>query len=1054
MFKKIIGAIFCVAFTSIASAQDNYFLLNPTLSPDANTIVFSYDGDLWKVPAQGGEAIRLTAMDGEETLPRISPDGKWLAFSATQYGNQDIYLMPMGGGKIKQLTYHDGTDDVDSWSWDSEHIYFTSSRSNRFTGYQVSIKGDTPKKLFDHYFNNMHNIAAHPTTGELFFNESWESKFFTHRKRYKGAYNPDIKSYNPVTDEYKEYTHYNGKDMWATLDQKGALYFASDEANGEYNLYTFKEGTKTALTSFETSIGRPQVSANGEALVFSKDYQIFLYNVQSNSTVKVPIQLVKNNTLSKTQDFNVKGKITNYTVSPDNKKLAFISRGELFVSDIKGKFIQQIKTKSGERVTEIAWLKDNKTLLYNRTYKGYSNIFSILADGKGTEKQHTKELRNNVNIELDADLEKALYISGRDELRVLDLKNYKSEVVVKDEFWALYAPQPHFSPNGSHIVYSAIRNFERDLFVIRLADKKIINLTQTGVSEVNPVWSPDGKYIYFASNLTKPGYPYGLRESRIYRMALDKYEEPYALDKYAELFKEEEPEDKDDEKDKKKDKKEDEKEEKKTPITIKINEKGLMDRLERISPSFGRQNNPHIIFKDETTHVVYLSNHDQGKTKLWKTSIKPFEKNKTEKIVDENTNSYYIVAAKDKHYILMKGAIHTLDIEKNSTEKIEMDYTFRRNLSEEFIQMFHEAWAGFEENFYDADFHGEDWTALRDKYAEYLPYLTNRSQLRLLFNDMLGELNTSHFGFNSNGKEETRFHKSRTLATGIKFSEDNPYVVQGIIADGPADISGKNIRKGDVLVAVNGVKITPDNNRESYFMQPSLDKELQLTFKRNNKPVILSFHPISSGNQRTLLYDEWIDHNQAYVDQKSDKKVAYIHMKNMGHNSLENFKREMVSEANNRKALILDLRYNTGGNVHDEVLQFLSQKPYLNWKYREGQLASQPNFTPAAKPIIILINEQSLSDAEMTSAGFKALGLGKLIGTETYRWIVFTSGNRLVDGSSYRLPSWGCYTLDGKNLEKEGVAPDIHVDKNFEDRIKGRQPQLDSALSEITKQLN
>jgi tricorn protease len=236
-------------------------------------------------------------------------------------------------------------------------------------------------------------------------------------------------------------------------------------------------------------------------------------------------------------------------------------------------------------------------------------------------------------------------------------------------------------------------------------------------------------------------------------------------------------------------------------------------------------------------------------------------------------------------------------------------------------------------------------------------------------------------------------------------------------------------------------------------VKPSLDDELTLTFKRGATTYNVKLSPESSGSVNSKAYDEWIAVNQKIVDDKSKKRIAYAYMKNMGGGELEKFLIDMTSEAYHRDALILDLRYNTGGNVHDKVLQFLSQKPYLQWKYREGALTVQPNFTPAGKPIVLLVNEQSLSDAEMTAAGFKQLGLGKIIGTETYRWIIFTSGKGLVDGSFYRLPAWGCYTLDGKNIEKEGVTPDIFVPMNFKDRLENRDPQLDRAIEEIMKEL-
>lgn len=258
---------------------------------------------------------------------------------------------------------------------------------------------------------------------------------------------------------------------------------------------------------------------------------------------------------------------------------------------------------------------------------------------------------------------------------------------------------------------------------------------------------------------------------------------------------------------------------------------------------------------------------------------------------------------------------------------------------------------------------------------------------------------------------------------------------------------------GDVLTEVNGIKVDEKIDRDYYFSKPSLDQEMTLTFDRKGKQVFVNLHPESAGTLRGNLYDEWISDNRKNVDKWGNNRIAYSYMKNMSGGELETFLLDMVAQEENKDAIILDLRYNTGGNVHDEVLKFLSQRPYLQWKYRGGKLAPQSNFGPAVKPIVLLINEQSLSDAEMTAAGFKQLKLGKIIGTETYRWIIFTSAKSLVDGSSYRLPSWGCYTMDGKNLESEGVKPDIFVKNTFEDRLAGKDPQLERAVAEILKDL-
>ena len=1037
--KKIVFTLLSAFAISQVSAQEKvYFTSTPSLSPDAKTVYFSYDGDIWSTDINGGNASRIIALEGEEINPRVSPDGKWLAFSSNQYGNYDIYVMPINGGKIKQLTFHQAKDEVESWSWDSKSIYFTSNQNNGFGSFKIDLDGKTPEALFTNYFNTTNGLVETPQ-GEYIFTNSSESASQVTRKRYKGENNPDLLGYNPTTKSYKQYTDYNGKDFNPTVDKNGIIYFISDENNGEYNLYQLANGKKEALTKFETSIKKPFVSADGSKVVFEKDYQLFVYDVKAKTSKPLTINVNSNKSLEKEQNFEVENNIDYFDISPDGKKMAFVSRGIIFVSDNEGKFVNQI-SDGKERVLEVKWLKDNKNLIFNQTYKGYQNWFKISADGKGKVEQLTSDLRNNRDITFNNDLSQAVYLSGRDEVRLLDLKSLKSSTIVKDEIWAFQNSKPSFSPNDEYVLFSAKRNFELDIFIHNIKKNTTVNLTNTGVSEADPTWSPDGKYIYFSSDRKNPSYPLGMQESSIYRASLDWFDQAYKSEKFDNLFVEE-----------KKVEKKEKKEEKNDFKALTINPEGFLERIELVTDRFGYQTNPFVFADDKKQFLFYNTNQENGKFQLYRKTTIDFEEDKTDKIFNKGAD--FIVKNEKNLYALIDNSVYKFGISSTNPEKVNIKYNFNKNLASEFNQMYEEAWAGVEENFYDENFHGIDWKAKKEQYATFLPNVNNRNDLRILLNDMLGELNSSHLGFSSFGKEESRRLNYFTNETGIIFKKDQPFTVEKILRKSPAFLKNVDVQEGDILVSVNGQKIDQNQNRETYFTTPKKLEELTLEFDRKGKTISTKIHPISNNELKSLLYDEWIYENRQRVKKLSNDRIAYSYMKNMSTSELDVFLLDMVEQENRKDGVILDLRFNTGGNVHDKVLNFLSQRPYLKWKYREGQLTVQPNFAPSGKPIVLLINEYSLSDAEMTAAGFKALKLGKIIGQETYRWIIFTSGKGLVDGSFYRLPSWGTYTLDGQNLEKTGVKPDIYIKNTFLDRLENKDPQLERAIQEVMKEL-
>lgn len=1039
---KKLALLFLCILPLYALAETLHFPYNPSLSPDGRTIYFSYDGDIFSVPARGGLAMRLVSLGGNEGNPKVSPCGKYLAFSSDIQGNNDVYVVPVAGGEVKRLTWHEGNDVPGGWSKDSRHIYFESNRANSRTTYKVALSGGTPERLFPNYFNTIVNLVEDPVTGELYFNESNESISFPTRKRYVGDHNPDIKGWNPARKAYRQLTSYEGKDSWPMVDKKGNLYYVTDRFNKESNIVRHNPaGEPQQLTSYSQSVQYPSVSYGGDAMVFILEYKIHYMDLATGK-VTVPQITVADNNVDVVRKFADVAP-SRAAVSPDGKKFALSIRGLLYISDTEGKYQHRLSTPAGERVDEIVWGKDNNTLYYTRTQKGFTALYTIKADGSAAERQLYRDECNIKNLKMSHKKDKLAFVSGNTSVMCLNTADNTVGKLADAQFWSYGRYTLNFSYDDSYLAFEAVNLFEGDIFIYSFKEKKLYNLTSSACSEGAPCFSPDGKYLYMTANLYGTTFPRGGGAGAVYRLPLQDYTtKPYRSDIYDKMF-EAAPADEKGAADAKKG----DKASKDAPAApeVKIDFNDIFSRLEEMDFKGGYT---LYTFKNKDKEWLLCSARD----KVYSLEISdPYAEVKT--IKDLKRGSFI---NSDKDLYAVSGAdIYKIDLNGSRATKVTIKKSVEKNLKDEFGQMFYEAWGLMDQNFYDVDFHGTDWKAKRDYYASFLPYVRSRANLSTLFNDMLGELNSSHLGFrSSNGIEQappqTRTHSAET---GIIWNNASPYVVEGTVAGSPASRVDVDVKKGDVLVAVNGKRVSASENRESYLASSVNDPEVRLTFRRGGKEHDVKVHTISYGALKGLLYNEWEENNRARVEKLGKGRIAYTHMKAMGAEDLSAFLKDMHTRMPGKEALILDLRYNNGGNVHKEVLDFISQKAHYTWAFRDNETNSHPNVTPGDMPIVALVNERSLSDAEVTSNGIKTLGLATIVGTETYRWIIFTTGAGLIDGTYLRLPAWGCYSLDGKDLEFTGVKPDIYVKNTFKDRLEGKDPQLEKGIEVILKKL-
>ncbi|MCF0177482.1 MAG: PD40 domain-containing protein, partial [Bacteroidales bacterium] len=906
----------------------------PVLSPDAAYIYFGYCGDIYKVPVAGGNALCVVNAGGFENAPKVSPDGKYLAFASDLQGNKDVYMLTLATGDIKRMTYHQNDDVPTGWSADSKYIFFESARANAaMSTYKVSIEGGTPQRLFNGYFNTISNLVESPTDGKFYFNLSSEAINFPTRKRYVGDHNPEIQSWDPATKSYKQLTNYEGKDVWPMVDSKGKLYFVSDRFNKESNIYLYSEPEPIKLTSFEKSVQYPSISFDGSKIVFLKEYEITVLDLNT-LRVDVPQIALPSNNIVVNRSF-ASQKPTAAAISPDDKKFAFAIRGLLYVSDNKGSYLAKLETPADERVKSVAWGQDSKTIYYTRTNKGWTNLYKIAADGKSAEEKVYTPDCSVVSLTPSHSGKYLAFTSGSRDVMLYNTSDGSVKKVADAEIWGTNPVSMAFSFDDKFLAFDAMNLFEKDIFICDLTAGTVVNLTNSAGTEAAPAFSSDGKYLYFAGNYQSPSFPGGSSGASLYELPLLKYDKPFDSDSYDELFKSKSKQD----------------------SSVKIDYKDIYDR---ISTKAQNASSPYV-FKAKAKEYLLYTVRNAGKTAVMVQEISD-KKAKAKEIAQFNGGSYF--QSKDNLYCFGRGGdLYKVDVAGAKATKIDVSKNVEKNLKDEFSQMFYEVWAVLDQNYYDVKFHGVDWKEMRDYYAQFLPYIHTRKDLRRLVIDMQGELNSSHQGFTSTGPEENTQTKSFTLDPGILFNNEAPYIVERVVKNSTADKVSIDIKRGDELVAVNGVRVDKTANRESYFTATEMLPEISLTFNRDGKEFTQKIHTQTAADAKLLLYAEWEETARQRVEEATSDRVAYIHMRAMGNDDLQNFLTKMHTYALHKDALILDLRFNNGGNVHNQVLNFLRGQEHFRWSYRDFDTVSHPNVAPAGKPIVVLVNERSLSDA-------------------------------------------------------------------------------------------
>jgi tricorn protease len=1002
-------------------------------------IAFSYHGDIWVANEDGSSPVRLTDHVARDTYPKFSPDGRWIAFTSDRMGNDDLFLIPVSGGEARQLTFHTSGDTLLNWTPDGKRLIFATSLVGTWGSplYTVDLEGGLPEPM------DMDTGAAGMVSQDGRFLAFNRRGFRYWRKHYRGNANTDIylqdlatKKITQLTDlDMKEFRNHR-QDAFPMWGADGMIYFMS-ERDGIFNIWKVSpRGGQPVQVTFHKKDGvqYPSASADGKTIVYENEFEIWRLDVPDGAPRKIPVEIAFDNKQNLVEFLHVDSEVDGFSPAPDGRYLAVDTHGEIFLVPTNAEIGEKTQvTASPWRDRYANYSPDGRFLCYVSDGSLEEEVW--LYDLQRDERRKLTTHESFKGPTLWSKDSKRIAFTAANRIFIVDAVSGTAREAAHNP--AMGFTLDDWSKDGRWLLYSRTdETYNSDVFLFDLEEKKEHNITVNPFRDRSGELTPDGKTVVFLSS--RDGGTAHLFAVSLARITEDP-NDPLVREKL--------------EKQKKAAAKREPEGTGPAGSGISLDLAGIDRRAVQLTR--GENAVGSFFLSDDGKKIYYTGRDDKGPG-LFVVDID----GKNGKKIGEGAFSNLSPSADRKAaFFRRESGVFKMDLPSGKPERVRFSLTVTVDKRREWTQMFEECWRVMKYRFYDENMHGFDWAAIRETYRPLLKSVGENRDLYDLTNEMIGELNASHTGVSGPTGD-----RPRTYATRYPGFEMEPhggfYRVSHIYWDGPADKEWVDLRAGDYVLAIDGHDLKAGDNYWKILNQTLND---YVTLKVNGRPetagartVRIRTVPSLSG----IKYEEWVKNNRDVVEKATNGEIAYVHIRSMNRPSLERFQNE-ISRFSDRKGLIVDIRYNGGGNIDQELLDILERRPYEFWNNRWGtrSMGRRPR-QAIVGPKVMLINWRSASDSEVTPMGFRDLGLGRIVGNPTNGSVIATGSYRLINGGSIRTPGSLVVTWDptkpnnyGINLENYGVAPDVWAENTPEDELKGFDRELRAAIDEVLRML-